>query len=93
MRLPAEKTVVVLARHNPVEAMRVAAGLTIFDHRVTVVFTHGLLELTDAVLEQAELLSLSEVAVHSLFDDPEVPHIAECDFRKLITETDFVATI
>jgi len=93
MTLPTEKRVVVLARHNPVEAMRVAAGLTIFDHQVTVVFTHGLLELTDAVVEQAELLSLSEVEVHSLYEDPEVPQIMESDFRQLIAETDFVATI
>jgi len=88
-----EKNVVVLARHNPVEAMRVAAGLTIFDHKVTVVITEGPLEITDAVVEQAELLSLSEVDVHSLCDDPEVPRIDDIDFCELISESDFVATI
>lgn len=93
MSEPTAKTVVVLAHHDPVEAMRVAAGLTIFDHQVSVVVSSGPLEITEQIVEQAELLALSEVDVHSLCVDPEVPRINDADFCQLIMEADFVATI
>ena len=87
------KTIVVLARRDPAEAMRVAAGLSIFDHRVSVVLTQGPLEITDAVTENAELLELSDIEVRSLVDDPQVPPISMSDLSTLIEESDFVATI
>lgn len=87
------KSILVVAHHDTAEAMRVAAGLTIFDHQVSIVIANGPLEITDQIVEQAELLSISEVEVRSLCADPEVPRITDTDFSQLLLESDFVATI
>lgn len=55
------KKILVLGRRDHTEAMRVAAGLTIFGHDVRLVFmTHPVAE-TEANAEQAELLELSDI--------------------------------
>ena len=41
----AAKSVLVVARRDPLEAMRVAAGITVFGHDVALVFAHGRLEV------------------------------------------------
>jgi len=55
------KQILVLARRDHLEAMRVAAGFTIFGHQVRLVFMDH--PVTDAVAasEQAELLELSGI--------------------------------
>ncbi len=88
-----EKTVVVIARRDPVEAMRVAAGITVFGHHVSLVFAHGLLELSPEVVEGAELLELAEVAPFSLFDDPEVPDLPAHSFAGLLEKSDAVINV
>ena len=55
------KSVLVLARDDHVEAMRVAAGLTIFGHRVRLVFMDRPVSEADAANEHAELLELSDI--------------------------------
>lgn len=55
------KSILVLARNNPLEAMRVAAGLTIFGHSVELVFMQRALTEDEAESEQAELLELCEI--------------------------------
>ena len=55
------RSVLVLARNDHLEAMRVAAGLTIFGHRVRLVFMGEAVSEADAGSEQAELLELSEI--------------------------------
>jgi hypothetical protein len=55
------KSVLVLARRDHAEAMRVAAGLTIFGHDVRLVFMDRPLSQADAGSEQAELLELAEI--------------------------------
>lgn len=56
-----EKKILVLGRRDHTEAMRVAAGLTIFGHDVRLVFmTHPVAE-TEANAAQAELLELSDI--------------------------------
>ena len=55
------KKIVVLGRRDHTEAMRVAAGLTIFGHEVRLVFMTGPVADTEANAEQAELLDLAEV--------------------------------
>ena len=56
------KTILVLARRDHIEAMRVAAGLTIFGHRVRLIFMAK--PVTDDVAnsDHAELLELSDIA-------------------------------
>ena len=56
------KSILVLARRDHGEAMRVAAGLTIFGHAVRLVFMAEPLAETEANAELAELLELSEIA-------------------------------
>ena len=55
------KNILVLGRRDHAEAMRVAAGLTIFGHDVRLVFMTGPVEETEANAEQAELLELAEI--------------------------------
>jgi len=55
------KSILVLARRDHGEAMRVAAGLTIFGHAVRLVFMTGPVADTEANAELAELLELSDI--------------------------------
>lgn len=55
------KNILVLARRDHTEAMRVAAGLTIFGHEVRLVFMTGPVAETEANAEQAELLEMVEI--------------------------------
>lgn len=55
------KNVLVLARNNPLEAMRVAAGLTIIGHEIELVFMHRELTEGEANSEQGELLELCDI--------------------------------
>ena len=56
-----EKKILVLGRRDHTEAMRVAAGLTIFGHEVRLVFMTEPVADSDANAEQAELLELSDI--------------------------------
>lgn len=55
-------SILVLGRRDHTEAMRVAAGLTIFGHAVRLVFMTGPVAETEANAAMAELLDLSEIA-------------------------------
>jgi hypothetical protein len=55
------KSILVLARRDHAEAMRVAAGFTIFGHVVNLVFMTAPVAETEANAELAELLELSEI--------------------------------
>lgn len=57
-----EKRIVMLARRDHAEAMRVAAGLTIFGHHVRLVFMTGPVAETPENAAMAELLELSGIA-------------------------------
>lgn len=67
-----EKQILVLGRRDHTEAMRVAAGLTIFGHEVRLVFMTEPVAETDENAAQAELLELSDI-------EPEttVPEMAD----------------
>lgn len=56
------KKLLVLARNEPVEAMRVAAGLTIVGHQVDLVFMHRTLTAEEAGSEHGELLELCDIS-------------------------------
>ncbi len=57
----AEKSILVLARRDHAEAMRVAAGLTIFGHRVGLVFMTVPVAETAENAANAELLELTGI--------------------------------
>lgn len=56
------RRLLVLARRDPAEAMRVAAGLTIFGHAVALVFLGEPLAETPENTAGAELLELAGIA-------------------------------
>lgn len=68
-----EKHILVLARHDHAEAMRVAAGLTIFGHQVGLVFMTGPVAETPANAANAELLEMTgiepQTTVAAMADD------------------------
>ncbi len=55
-----KKNILVIARHDKVEALRIAAGLTLLDDPVTIAVLGGL-EETPAMREQMEVLEFAEV--------------------------------
>jgi hypothetical protein len=59
----AKRRILVVARDNKAEALRVAAGLTLLDDTVRLVVL-GPLEDTPAVREQLEVLEFAEVPMH-----------------------------
>lgn len=56
-----QKRILVLARRDHLEAMRVAAGLTIFGHHVRLVFMAQPVTEEIGTSEQAELLEISGI--------------------------------
>ncbi len=55
------KTILVLGRRDHAEAMRVAAGLTIFGHKVRLVLMTDVVAETEENAVQAELLELADI--------------------------------
>ena len=66
------KRILVIARHNPAEALRVAAGLTLLHESLRVVVI-GALPDEPAVAEQRELLDFIEVPVDVITEPAAVP--------------------
>ncbi|GKY88427.1 hypothetical protein [Sinisalibacter aestuarii] len=64
-----EKKILVLGRRDHTEAMRVAAGLTIFGHEVRLVFMTGPVADTDENAAQAELLELSDIVPETTVEE------------------------
>lgn len=66
------KRILVIAKDKPVEALRVAAGLTLLNDSVRVAMLGGMPD-DPAALEQRELLDFIEVPVDSLDDPAQAP--------------------
>jgi len=69
-----KKNILVVARSNKVEALRVAAGLTLLDDGVRLAVLGGL-EETPAVREQLEVLEFAEVPMQR-YDSSTDPALA-----------------
>lgn len=89
----ATRSILVIARRDPLEAMRVAAGITVFGHQVELVFAHGRLEIVPETEQFAELIELAEISPKSLHEDPEVPGISNDDFHQLVEDAEFVINV
>ena len=87
------KNVLVLANQDVTEAMRVAAGLTIFGHQVDLVFVDKIVEETEANIEQAEMLDLCEIEPASLVDDPNVRKLGAAEFGSLLRRSQYIINI
>ena len=90
-----EKSILVLGRRDHTEAMRVAAGLTIFGHAVRLVFMTEPVAESEANAEQAELLELSDIepetTVEAMADD--LPFLDTAALGQAIASADRVVNI
>ena len=86
------KSVLMLARSDPTEAMRVAAGLTIFSHTPTMVFLVPVAD-TPENAEMAELLEFSDVESKTTVADQTLPSIGADALAAAILAADMVINI
>jgi hypothetical protein len=87
------KSILILGRRNPGEAMRVAAGLTIFDHQPRLIFMVPVPD-TPENAEMAELLEFSDVeAKTTVAGDESLPKTGAEALALAILEADGVITI
>jgi hypothetical protein len=87
------KNLLVLGRRNHTEAMRVAAGLTIFGHTVRLVFMTGPVEESTENAEQAELLELSDITPETTVPDTELDCVDPAELAMAMVEADAVINI
>lgn len=90
-----EKQILVLARRDHTEAMRVAAGLTIFGHEVRLVFMTEPVAETDENAAQAELLELSDIAPETTVSEmaEDLPFLDAAALGAAIAAADRVVSI
>jgi len=90
-----DKKLLVLARRDHAEAMRVAAGLTIFGHQVGLVFMTGPVADTPENAANAELLELTGIApqttVAEMADD--LPLLDAAALALAMTRVDIVLSL
>ena len=89
------KEIVVLARNDHREAMRVAAGLTIAGHRVDLIFMSRPISEKDAESDQAELLELAEIEPRTTVPEMEdhLELLSSAELGTAITAADMVVSI
>ena len=64
-----QKNILVLARRDHSESMRVAAGLTISGHKVRLIFMTGPIKETEENLTNMELLELSDIVPETTIEE------------------------
>ncbi len=90
-----KKNVLVLARRDHLEAMRVAAGLTIFGHQVRLIFMTRPVTEEVATSEHAELLELSDIAPETTIAETagQLPFLDAAALGEAIRNSDGVINI
>jgi len=90
-----KKTILVLARRDHIEAMRVAAGLTIFGHQVRLIFMARPITEDVANSEHAELLELSDIAPETTLKQmaDDLPYLDSAALAGAIRNSDGVINI
>lgn len=88
-----EKKILVLSRRDQTEAMRVAAGLTIFGHGVRLVIMDRELADTPENRVQAELLELSDIAPETTISGTDLPYLTSGALAEAMVESDVVLSI
>ena len=89
------KSILVLSRRDPVEAMRVAAGLTIFGHHISLVFAGDPLTTEQMESDVSELLELAEIEPQTTCPQMEeyLDLLNAEDFTKILANCDGVITL
>lgn len=88
-----KRQLLVLGRRNHAEAMRVAAGLTIFGHRVRLVFMTSPVAETAENAEQAELLELSDIVPETTVAGTELDYIDPAGLAMAMLESHAVINL
>ena len=88
-----QKQVLVLARRDHTEAMRVASGLTIFGHGVRLVFMHRPVEDSEENAAQLETLELCEITPETTIDGQGLPVLSSGELSLAFTEADCVLSL
>ena len=89
------RKIAVLGRDNHGEAMRVAAGLTIYGHEVRIIFMNESVSETEGNAKQAELLELADIipetTVSEMADD--LPFLDSAALAQVISDSDHIINI
>ncbi len=86
------KSILMLGRRDPTETMRVAAGLTIFNHTPSIVFLVPVPD-TPENAEMAELLEFSDIESKTTVENQSLPHIGADALAAAILAADEVINI
>ena len=87
------KSILILGRRDTTEAMRVASGLTIYDHRPRLVFMAPV-PTTPKNVEMRELLEFSDIeSSTTLATEDSMPLIEAKELASAILEADEVINI
>lgn len=87
------KNLLVLGRRDHAEAMRVAAGLTIFGHAVRLIFMTKEVEETEDNAAQVELLQLADITPQTTVPNTELQHVNDAELAAALMEADAVINI
>ena len=87
------KSIVLLGRKDHAEAMRVAAGLTIFGHKVRLVFMTAPVADTPENAQQAELLELSDIKPETTVAGQDLPYLDVAALSMAMLEADAVVSL
>ena len=90
-----ERKILVLARRDHTEAMRVAAGLTVAGHEIRIIFMTAPVEETPENAEKAELLELSEIEPETTVEktSDQLAFLNATALGLAISEADFVINV
>jgi len=84
------KTILLLGRRDHAEAMRVAAGLTIFGHQVRLVFMNTPVADTPENAQQFELLELADISPETTVAEEQLPWLDMAALAEDMLEADFI---
>ena len=89
------RKITVLGRDNHGEAMRVAAGLTIYGHEVRIIFMNEPVSETEANTNQAELLELADIIPETTVSEManDLPFLNSAALALVINESDHIINI
>ena len=89
------RKITVLGRDNHGEAMRVAAGLTIYGHEVRIVFMNEATSETEENVKQSELLELADIIPETTVSEMAdvLPFLDSAALAQAIIESDHIINI
>ena len=89
------RKITVLGRDNHSEAMRVAAGLTIYGHEVRIVFMNEPVSETEENTKQSELLELADIIPETTISEmaDDFLFLDSAALAQVIDESDHIINI